>query len=68
MISSCLALFFIVGTTVEVWPEEKMPGKVALAPEAEVPQHDGFHRITNVSRPTLTMFSLWHARFLRLAG
>jgi hypothetical protein len=33
-----------------------MPGKGANAPEAEVPRNDGFHRITNVSRPTLTLF------------
>jgi acetyl esterase/lipase len=63
-----LALFVLVGTTfaqaatppaastVEVWPEGKMPGKGANAPEAEVPRNDGFHRITNVSRPTLTLF------------
>lgn len=34
-----------------------MPGKGAKEPEAEVPRNDGFHRITNVSRPTLTLFS-----------
>ena len=68
MISRFLALFILVGTTfaqaatppaaatVEVWPEGKMPGKGANAPEAEVPRNDGFHRITNVSRPTLTLF------------
>src|SRR4051794_41538314 len=33
-----------------------MPGKGAKEPEAEVPRNDGFHRITNVSRPTLTLF------------
>ncbi len=33
-----------------------MPGKGAREPEAEVPRKDGFHRITNVSRPTLTLF------------
>jgi len=33
-----------------------MPGKGAEQPEAEVPRNDGFHRITNVSRPTLTVF------------
>lgn len=63
-----LALFVLVGTTfaqtatpptaatVEVWPEGKMPGNGANAAEAEVPRKDGFHRITNVSRPTLTLF------------
>jgi acetyl esterase/lipase len=41
---------------VDVWPEGKMPGTGAKEPEAEVPRNDGFHRITNVSRPTLTLF------------
>jgi len=36
-------------------PEGKMPGNGAK--EAEVPWNDGFHRITHVSRPTLTLFS-----------
>lgn len=68
MISHFLALFVLVGTTfaqtatpptaatVEVWPEGKMPGNGAKEPEAEVSRKDGFHRITNVSRPTLTLF------------
>ena len=68
MISRFLALFVLVGSTfaqaatpptaatVEVWPEGKMPGEGAPAREAEVPRNDGFHRITNVSRPTLTLF------------
>ena len=68
MISRFLALFVLVGTTfaqtvtpptaatVEVWPEGKMPGNGAKEPEAEVPRNDGFHRITNVSRPTVTLF------------
>jgi acetyl esterase/lipase len=43
-------------STVDVWPEGKMPGKGASAPEAEVPRTDGFHRITNVSRPTLALY------------
>ena len=34
-----------------------MPGKGAHEPEAEVPRNDGFHRITNVSRPTLALYS-----------
>jgi len=33
-----------------------MPGNGAKEAEAEVPRNDGFHRITNVSRPTLTLF------------
>jgi hypothetical protein len=68
MISRLLALLILVGTTfaqtatsptaatVEVWPEGKMPGNGAKEPEAEVPRKDGFHRITNVNRPTLTLF------------
>lgn len=44
-------------TIVDVWPEGKMPGKGAKEAEAEVPRKDGFHRITNVSRPTLTFFA-----------
>ncbi len=41
---------------IDVWPEDKMPGKGAKEAEAEVPRKDGYHRITNVSRPTLTLF------------
>ncbi len=43
-------------TVVDVWPEGKMPGKGAKEAEAAVPRNDGFQRITNVSRPTLTFF------------
>ncbi len=42
---------------VDVWPEGKMPGKGTT--EAEGPmsaKEDGFLRITNISRPTLTVF------------
>lgn len=65
MISRLLTLFVFVGTTfaqtttpptVDVWPEGKMPGNGAKEPEAEVPRNDGFHRITNVSQPTLAVF------------
>ena len=68
MFSRFAAFFVLVGTTfaqaatpptaatVEVWPEGKMPGNGAKEAEAEVPRKDGFHRITNVSRPTLTLF------------
>ena len=42
--------------TVDVWPENKMPGNGAKEPEAERPSKDAFHRITNVSKPTLTLF------------
>ncbi|MCX6896346.1 MAG: glycosyl hydrolase, partial [Verrucomicrobia bacterium] len=41
---------------VAVWPEGKMPGKGAKESEAERPSKDAFHRITNVSHPTLTLF------------
>jgi acetyl esterase/lipase len=41
---------------VDVWPEGKMPGQGAKEPEAEKPSKDAFHRITNVSRPTLMLF------------
>ena len=41
---------------VDVWPEGKMPGGGAKEPEAERPSKDAFHRITNVSRPTLSLF------------
>lgn len=41
---------------VPVWPEGKMPGRGAREPEGEINKGDGFHRITNVSRPTLTIF------------
>ena len=41
---------------VDVWPDGKVPGKLASEPESEVKRDDGFQRITNVSRPTLTWF------------
>ena len=44
-------------TIVKVWPDGQMPGKGAKEPESEVPRDDGFHRITNVSTPTLTFFA-----------
>lgn len=44
-------------TEVKVWPDGQMPGKGAAEPEAEVPRNDGFHRITHVSTPTLTLFA-----------
>ena len=43
--------------TVDVWPAGRMPGAPATQPEAErSPNGDGFTRLTNVSRPTLTVF------------
>jgi acetyl esterase/lipase len=68
MLSRLLAFFVLAGTAfpqtptapaapaVDVWPEGKMPGQGAKEPEAELQRNDGFHRITNVSRPTLTLF------------
>jgi len=46
-------------STVNVWPEGKMPGNGAKEPETEVPRNDGFHRITNVSQPTLALYPAW---------
>ena len=43
-------------TVVDVWPEGRMPGKGAKETDAVVLRNDGFKRITNVSRPTLTLF------------
>lgn len=40
----------------DVWPKGQVPGEVANEPESEVKRDDGFQRITNVSRPTLTLF------------
>lgn len=42
--------------TFEIWPEGRMPGKGSQKPEAERPSNDEYHRITHVSRPTLTVF------------
>jgi len=70
MISRILAFIILAGTavaqtpapfsslapTADVWPEGKMPGQGAKEPEGEVKRDDGFHRITNVSHPTLTLF------------
>src|SRR5262245_18021548 len=61
MRSFLLALFLLTvpafaQMVVDVWPETKMPGQGAKQPESEIPRDDGFHRITNVSRPTLTLF------------
>ena len=47
----------VASATVDLWPEGRMPGQGAKEPEAEMPaKGDGFHRVTNVSRPTLTVF------------
>ena len=43
--------------TVQLWPAGARPGQGAKAAESEVPARgDSFHRITNVSDPTLTVF------------
>lgn len=44
-------------TIVNVWPERRMPGNGAKEPEVEVQRKDGFQRITNVSKPTLSLFA-----------
>ncbi len=42
---------------IDVWPEGKMPGKGARDPEADKsPEKTDATRITNVSRPTLSVF------------
>lgn len=55
-----LAFFLIAATTnaqtIPVWPDGRMPGIGASEPEKELPSRDGFHRVTNVSNPTLTLF------------
>ena len=65
-----LILLFVAGTCgaqtpapaatpsaiINVWPEGKTPGQGAKEPEAETPSKDAFHRITNVSQPTLSFF------------
>lgn len=48
-------------TVVSVWPEGKMPGQGARESESEVKRKDGFQRITNVSKPTLTLFQVKRA-------
>lgn len=45
------------GTVVDVWPAAQMPGQGARDPEADMPARaDGFKRITNISRPVMTVF------------
>lgn len=44
-------------TAVDLWPEGKMPGRGASKPEEDMPpRSDNVRRITNVSRPSLTVF------------
>ncbi|HVU34401.1 MAG TPA: sialate O-acetylesterase [Opitutaceae bacterium] len=43
--------------TVAVWPEGRMPGQGATAPEHLLPPRgDHVHRLTDISRPTLSVF------------
>lgn len=48
-----LPLALAAGEPIALWPDGRMPGTAATAPEALVPRGDGFTRITNISRPTL---------------
>ncbi len=41
---------------VDVWPEGAMPGNYTTEPETVKPSNDNVIRLTNVSRPTLTLF------------
>jgi acetyl esterase/lipase len=41
---------------IEVWPDDKMPGKATTEAETLVPRKDGFTRITNISHPTLELY------------
>ncbi len=42
---------------IDVWSAGKMPGNAAVEPEAEMPDRgDKVQRITNISRPTLSVF------------
>ena len=43
-------------TTVDVWPQGRMPGQAATEPEQDNPANN-VHRITNVAHPTLSLFS-----------
>jgi len=44
-------------TVIDVWTEGKMPGKGAVEAETDQPaKPDNVQRITNISRPTLTLF------------
>ncbi|QJE98674.1 sialate O-acetylesterase [Luteolibacter luteus] len=47
----------VIGTSCELWREGKMPGKGSREPEGpRSPERTDAIRITNVSRPTLTLF------------
>ena len=43
-------------SVIEVWTEGKMPGNSATEPEMDMPSKgDGVQRISNISRPTLSL-------------
>jgi acetyl esterase/lipase len=45
------------GIVVDVWPADKMPGRGADEPQADMPARaDGFKRITHISHPVMTVF------------
>ena len=55
--SPCPAQVLAPWAVADVWPEGKMPGLGAKEPEAErSPEKTDAKRITNISRPTLTVF------------
>jgi len=56
LLTLAITSFVHSATVIDVWPEGKMPGQGAKAPESEIPRGDGFHRITNISHPTLNFF------------
>jgi acetyl esterase/lipase len=69
LVRSILALFLLAQmgaaqtssvaerVNVDVWPEGKMPGREAEQSERDMPSKgDNVQRITNISRPTLTLF------------
>lgn len=48
---------FAKGTSINIWPENQIPGHGASEPEKDMPDRgDGVRRETNVSHPTLTFF------------
>jgi acetyl esterase/lipase len=68
-ITTIIALLFLAGTAsadvagpgesasvIDVWPEGAIPGNRTAEPETVKPSKDNVTRITNVSRPTLTLF------------
>lgn len=57
LIALLLSTRIFAQTSVDLWPVGKMPGKGAAEPEADMPARpDNVQRVTNISRPTLTIF------------